>query len=235
MSSAAQQAHQQGQGAAARRASLAKLQQQLSADVKDWRADMSALASAARRCRRRFTEPGRLDGSHRELQLRIKQAIADCSQLQAQEKALAESLDARSSSAARRLIRMAFLAVDVGNTRLKWALYDAHEPGAAVLAHGAEFLENIDKLADGDWRSLPRPERMLGCAWPRTRSSAASRSRWRSFGTCPRTGWWPVPPRPDSSTATTIPTRLGSDRWVAMIGAWHRMLAQGAPQARWWS
>ena len=32
--------------------------------------------------------------SHRELQLRIKQAIADCTQLQAQEKVLAESLDA---------------------------------------------------------------------------------------------------------------------------------------------
>jgi type III pantothenate kinase len=26
------------------------------------------------------------------------------------------------------------------------------------------------------------------------------------------------------------PTRLGADRWVAMIGAWHRMLAQGAPR-----
>ena len=48
---------------------------------------------------------------------------------------------------------VSFLAVDVGNTRLKWALYASHEPGAAVLAHGAEFLENIDKLADGDWRS----------------------------------------------------------------------------------
>ena len=26
------------------------------------------------------------------------------------------------------------------------------------------------------------------------------------------------------------PTRLGADRWVAVIGAWHRMLAQGAPR-----
>ena len=44
---------------------------------------------------------------------------------------------------------MPFLAVDVGNTRLKWALYEAPRPGAALLAHGAEFLENIDKLAEG--------------------------------------------------------------------------------------
>ena len=26
------------------------------------------------------------------------------------------------------------------------------------------------------------------------------------------------------------PTRLGADRWVAVIGAYHRMLAQGTPQ-----
>jgi type III pantothenate kinase len=29
------------------------------------------------------------------------------------------------------------------------------------------------------------------------------------------------------------PTRLGADRWVAMIGARHRMLAQGR-RGRWW-
>ena len=59
---------------------------------------------------------------------------------------------------------MAFLAVDVGNTRLKWALYEQPRPGASVLAQGAEFLENIDKLAEGAWSSLQAPERMLGCA-----------------------------------------------------------------------
>jgi hypothetical protein len=94
VSSAAQQAHQQGQGAVARRASLAKLVQQLSADVKAWRANISALASAAGNA---GGKPLNLDDameSHRELQLRIKQAIADCTQLQAQEKVLVESLDA---------------------------------------------------------------------------------------------------------------------------------------------
>ena len=30
--------------------------------------------------------------------------------------------------------RMTFLAIDVGNTRLKWALYEAPRPGAALLA-----------------------------------------------------------------------------------------------------
>ncbi|MEY2790400.1 MAG: hypothetical protein RL295_564, partial [Pseudomonadota bacterium] len=38
---------------------------------------------------------------------------------------------------------MTFLALDVGNTRLKWAHYDAPQPGAKLLGHGAVFLENI--------------------------------------------------------------------------------------------
>jgi chromosome segregation ATPase len=94
VSSAAQQAHQQGQGAAARQASLAKLMQQLSADVKAWRADISALASAAGNAAGTALNLDDSMESHRELQLRIKQAIADCAQLQAQEKVVAESLDA---------------------------------------------------------------------------------------------------------------------------------------------
>ena len=45
---------------------------------------------------------------------------------------------------------MTFLALDVGNTRLKWAQYSAPVVGAAMLSQGAVFLENIDKLAEGD-------------------------------------------------------------------------------------
>ena len=57
---------------------------------------------------------------------------------------------------------MPFLAIDIGNTRLKWALYPHAAPGAEPIAAGAEFLENIDKLADGEWSGLAAPERMLG-------------------------------------------------------------------------
>jgi type III pantothenate kinase len=59
---------------------------------------------------------------------------------------------------------MTFLAIDVGNTRLKWALYDAPRPGALLLAHGAEFLDHIGRLAEGGWSQIaPPPQRMLGC------------------------------------------------------------------------
>ena len=58
---------------------------------------------------------------------------------------------------------MTFLAIDVGNTRLKWALYPQPRIGARPLAQGAEFLEHIDKLAEGPWSTLPPPQHMLGC------------------------------------------------------------------------
>ena len=58
---------------------------------------------------------------------------------------------------------MTFLAIDIGNTRLKWGLYAAPKPGAALLTHGAVFLETIDSLAENDWKGLPHPGSMLGC------------------------------------------------------------------------
>lgn len=125
---------------------------------------------------------------------------------------------------------MAFLAVDVGNTRLKWALYDAPRPGAVLQAQGAEFLENIDKLAEGPWSSLPRPDRMLGCA---VAADAVKRRVEEQMDEL-----WDVPAQWVFSSAAEAgltngydhPTRLGADRWVAMIGAWHRMLGRGAPR-----
>ena len=58
---------------------------------------------------------------------------------------------------------MPFLALDIGNTRLKWAMYEDLRPGTRPLAHGAEFLENVDRLAEGPWATLPAPDAMLGC------------------------------------------------------------------------
>jgi hypothetical protein len=93
VSSAAQQAHQLGQGAAARRGALAMMMQQLCAEVKNWRAGIFVLASAAGNAGAASLNLDDSMESHRELQLRIKQTIADCTQLQTQEKMLAESLD----------------------------------------------------------------------------------------------------------------------------------------------
>lgn len=121
---------------------------------------------------------------------------------------------------------MSFLALDVGNTRLKWALYDSPQPGATLMAHGAEFLENIDKLAEGPWSDLPEPSQILGCIV----AGDAIRRRVSA-----QLELWDTPPQWVVSSAAEAgltngydhPTRLGADRWVAMIGARHRMLARG--------
>jgi len=122
---------------------------------------------------------------------------------------------------------MAFLAVDVGNTRLKWALYTQPRPGAALLAHGAEFLENIDKLAEGPWASLPAPQHMLGCAVVADVIKRRVEEQMEEIWDVPVQ--WAVASAAEAGLVNGYdhPTRLGADRWVAMIGARHRMLAGG--------
>ena len=128
---------------------------------------------------------------------------------------------------------MTFLALDVGNTRLKWAQYDSPVAGARLLAQGAVFLENIDKLADdevgvdsGGWKSLPAPSKILGCI---VAGDAIKRRVVEQLEL------WDVQPNWVISSAQEAgvtngydhPARLGADRWVAMIGARHRLLQSG--------
>jgi type III pantothenate kinase len=121
---------------------------------------------------------------------------------------------------------MTFLAIDVGNTRLKWALFEAARPGAAMSAHGVEFLEHIERLSEGPWAALAAPRCMLGCV---VAGDAVKRR------VAEQMELWDVPARwvvADSEEAGVVngyehPARLGADRWVAMIGARHRMLARG--------
>lgn len=122
---------------------------------------------------------------------------------------------------------MTFMAIDVGNTRLKWALYDAPRPGAALLAHGAEFLDNIDKLAEGSWATLPAPDQMLGCV---VAGDAVKRRVQEQMELWDVTPSWVVSSAKEAGMTNGYdhPSRLGSDRWVAMIGARHHVLAQGA-------
>lgn len=123
---------------------------------------------------------------------------------------------------------MPFLAVDIGNTRLKWALYPHGAPGVQPTASGAEFLENIDKLADGEWASLPQPDRMLGCCVAGDAVKRRVEEQMEELWLVP--AHWVVASAAEAGLVNGYdhPTRLGSDRWVAMIGARHRMLAQGA-------
>jgi len=121
---------------------------------------------------------------------------------------------------------MTFLAIDVGNTRLKWAQYASPQPGAALLAHGAVFLETIDSLAETDWKVLPAPASMLGCIVAGEAVKRRVEEQLELWDVEPR---WVVSTREACGMTNGYdhPNRLGVDRWVAMIGARHRVLAQG--------
>jgi type III pantothenate kinase len=121
---------------------------------------------------------------------------------------------------------MTFLAIDIGNTRLKWAQYTSPAPGARLLNHGAVFLETIDSLAEKEWARLPAPGSMLGCV---VAGEGVKRRVEEQLEI------WDVEPRWVASSAHACgvtnsydhPSRLGVDRWVALIGARHRVLARG--------
>lgn len=127
---------------------------------------------------------------------------------------------------------MSFLAIDIGNTRLKWALYAAPHPGSPMLAHGAQFLENIEKLAEHDWAALPVPGSLLGC------NVAGDAMRHRVEEQLEHLERWDLEARWVASTAQAggvtngydHPSRLGADRFVALIGARQHVLSrmQGA-------
>jgi type III pantothenate kinase len=120
-----------------------------------------------------------------------------------------------------------FLAIDIDNTRLKWALYATREPGTVPQQHGAVFLEMIDQLGETDWSGLTAPTSVLGCCV----ASDAVRHRVEDqleelWGLHPS---WVVPGASEAGVTNGYehPARLGADRWVAVIGARERMLRHG--------
>ncbi len=121
---------------------------------------------------------------------------------------------------------MTLLALDVGNTRLKWAVYEAPHAGARLLAHGAQFLENIEKLSEGEWSTLPTPTWVLGCIVAGDPVKRRVEEQLELWDVHPR---WVVSSAAEAGLTNGYdhPARLGSDRWVAMIGARQRLLRQG--------
>ncbi|MBA4256745.1 MAG: type III pantothenate kinase [Polaromonas sp.] len=124
---------------------------------------------------------------------------------------------------------MTLLALDVGNTRLKWALYDSPCVGARLLAHGAQFLENIEKLAEGEWSQLTQPQHVLGCV---VAGDAVRRRVEQQLELWDVNPQWVVSSTGEAGLTNGYdhPSRLGADRWVAMIGARQRVVARGEPK-----
>lgn len=124
---------------------------------------------------------------------------------------------------------MTFMAIDVGNTRLKWTLYDRPAAGARMLAQGAEFLEQIDRLGEVVWSQIPEPTTMLGCIVAATAVKHRVQEQMEQWNVEPR---WVVASEAEAGLVNgyDFPARLGADRWVAMIGARHHMLRRGPPR-----
>ena len=122
---------------------------------------------------------------------------------------------------------MSLLAIDIGNSRLKWSLYDHARPGATVLAHGAEFLDHIESLAEGPWAQLERPQRMLGCVVAADAVRRRTEEQLIELWDLPASWVHASVSEAGMTNGYDHPARLGADRWVAMIGARQRMLSQG--------
>lgn len=113
---------------------------------------------------------------------------------------------------------MTLMLIDIGNTRLKWGMYQDATFGAKPIAQGAVFLERINELAERDWKQLPEPKHILV-------SSVTSQAVRNLVNE--QLELWPVIPEWATVKASqcgvtngyTHPVRLGIDRWMALIGA----------------
>ena len=119
------------------------------------------------------------------------------------------------------------LVIDVGNSRLKWALRGSR----GWTARGAVANQDIGSLAVRDWQNLERPARAVGV------NVAGEAARVRVEGQLAR---WRLPiewlsARAEAGGVTNhyqVPSQLGADRWASLVAARRRAVAANevAPQ-----
>ena len=109
------------------------------------------------------------------------------------------------------------LLLDLGNTRLKWAIADGSKLSAA--ASFRYRLDTLEELQRSDYARLPAPNRVLLCSVGRR-----AMHEYLHDDVCQR--WQlkiePVPAKARQLGVTSgydQPETLGADRWVAMIAA----------------
>ena len=107
------------------------------------------------------------------------------------------------------------LTIDIGNSRLKWAMASATGEWSQV------HTTAIDLSLETIWEQCEAPERILissvGSVQHRQKLNDILEKKWQmapEFVTSPSKGF-------GLSNAYKEPGRLGSDRWAAMIAAYH--------------
>jgi type III pantothenate kinase len=126
---------------------------------------------------------------------------------------------------------MVLWLLDIGNTRIKWVCYEQtnNERNSFTLLHsGAEFLENISKLAEGPWAQLKRPDLILGCSVVHQGVRDVVTEQLDSLGIWNTEHMWVVSRAQERGLINGYdhPSRLGPDRWMAMLGARRHLVKQ---------
>ena len=105
------------------------------------------------------------------------------------------------------------LAVDAGNSRVKWALHD----GRVFVREGWVTRADIDAL-DAQWSALPAPSSIVIANVAGDEVDERLRTLCKRWQTAPR---WASSARSQAGVFNRYdePSQLGVDRWAALIGA----------------
>ena len=112
------------------------------------------------------------------------------------------------------------LVLDIGNTRLKWATF----AGGSIVARGAIFLAEVEHFVARAGFDRQPPAFVVGSQVANLLSKARVERQFAALN---------VPLMWVTSTAAACgvrngydePSRLGTDRWAAVVAAWARGLA----------
>lgn len=110
------------------------------------------------------------------------------------------------------------MLIDVGNTRLKWAMYQTTDLNAQPIAHECVFLERVGELSEKSWIHLPEPKHVLACC---VASQGVKSSIDEQLEIWSTPAQWVTAKREQCGIRNSYdhPVRLGADRWMALIGA----------------
>ncbi len=110
------------------------------------------------------------------------------------------------------------VALDLGNTRVKWAVHPGGTPVAdRILGSGAVAPEAIESLP-GHWSAWGLPDEVVACSVAGSVAEAAVERMAHSLAV-PLRLLRPVAQAGGVSNLYGAPASLGADRWAALVGA----------------
>ncbi|NKI71358.1 type III pantothenate kinase [Collimonas pratensis] len=114
---------------------------------------------------------------------------------------------------------MAMLLIDVGNTRIKWALAAAGAAPGAWLESGSAALSELSMLSER-WRKLAVAQILVSNVAGEHMQERLQTMLEVVFGAAVRPGWFASPPQlAGLRNGYRDPAQLGCDRFAAALGA----------------